>query len=348
VAKRLFDLIVAAGAAAAVAAAAAWLALLVKLDSPGPVFFRQERVGRHGVPFRIHKFRTMVADAPSRGPPLTVGEDPRITRVGALAARTRLDELPQLIDVLAGDMSLVGPRPRCRTTWRTTRRPARARAVGAAGHHRPGVAGLTPTKPRCWPPRPTPSANTSTHPAAQAAVRRRLCRPRHAVDRPRRAAAQRRAAAARRPPVSDAAAARTRLAAHRLDLLARLRPHRQPLSLAVDAVVIALCWNVTYLFRLGFERWVSARPAYDGWVLLGVIALYLTAFAALRVPQSLWRFSGFGEVKRLTLACALAGVGGDRGDVAGPVQGAARRAGAAPGGLADGRVHRAHRLPHVL
>ena len=92
-------------------------------------------------------------------------------------------------------------------------------------------------------------------------------------------------------------------------LLARLRPHRQPLSLAVDAVVIALCWNVTYLFRLGFERWVSARPSYDGWVLLGVIALYLAAFAALRVPQSLWRFSGFGEVKRLTLACAVAGVG---------------------------------------
>ena len=95
---------------------------------------------------------------------------------------------------------------------------------------------------------------------------------------------------------------------HRLDLwLARLRPHREPLSLAVDAVVIAACWNITYLFRLGFERWISARPSYDGWVLLGVIAAYLVAFALLRVPQSLWRFSGFGEVKRLTLACALAG-----------------------------------------
>ena len=95
---------------------------------------------------------------------------------------------------------------------------------------------------------------------------------------------------------------------HRLDLLlARLRPHREPLSLAVDALVIAACWNVTYLFRLGFERWLSARPAYDGWVLLGVVAAYLAAFALLRVPQSMWRFSGFGEVKRLTLACALAG-----------------------------------------
>jgi FlaA1/EpsC-like NDP-sugar epimerase len=96
---------------------------------------------------------------------------------------------------------------------------------------------------------------------------------------------------------------------HRLDLfLARLRPHREPLSLAVDALVIAACWNITYLFRLGFERWISARPAYDHWVLLGVVAAYLAAFALLRVPQSMWRFSGFGEVKRLTLACGLAGV----------------------------------------
>ena len=95
---------------------------------------------------------------------------------------------------------------------------------------------------------------------------------------------------------------------HRLDrFLAHLRPHREPLSLAVDGLVIAACWNVTYLFRLGFERWLSVRPGYDVWVMLGVIAVYLLAFMALRVPQSMWRFSGFGEVKRLTVACALAG-----------------------------------------
>ena len=95
---------------------------------------------------------------------------------------------------------------------------------------------------------------------------------------------------------------------HRLDLfLARLRPHREPLSLLADALVIAVCWNITYLFRLGFERWLSARPGYDTAVMLGVIAVYLVAFALWRVPQSMWRFSGFGEIKRLTLACALAG-----------------------------------------
>ncbi len=102
--------------------------------------------------------------------------------------------------------------------------------------------------------------------------------------------------------------AQTRTVWHRLEVfLARWRPHREPLSLAVDALVVAACWNITYLFRLGFERWISARPHYDGWVLLGVVCAYLAANVAFKVPQSMWRFSGFGEVKRLTLACALAG-----------------------------------------
>ncbi len=110
-AKRLFDLSVSCVGLLLLSPLLLAIALIVKLDSPGPVFFRQERVGRHGVPFRIHKFRTMVADAPARGPLLTVGDDARITRSGRWLRRTHLDELPQLIDVLVGDMSLVGPRP---------------------------------------------------------------------------------------------------------------------------------------------------------------------------------------------------------------------------------------------
>jgi lipopolysaccharide/colanic/teichoic acid biosynthesis glycosyltransferase len=108
-AKRLFDIAGAALALVLLAPLLALLALWIKLDAPGPVFFRQQRVGRHGVLFCIHKFRTMRAGAP--GLPLTVGDDPRITRAGAFLRRTRLDELPQLIDVLQGAMSLVGPRP---------------------------------------------------------------------------------------------------------------------------------------------------------------------------------------------------------------------------------------------
>lgn len=96
---------------------------------------------------------------------------------------------------------------------------------------------------------------------------------------------------------------------HRLDrFLARLRPHREPLSLLIDGAVIALAWNATYLFRLGFERWWSARPSYDLLVMGGVVAVYLAAFKWLKVPQSMWRFSGFGEVQRLTLACLVAGI----------------------------------------
>lgn len=108
-AKRLFDLLVAAGALLLLAPLLLLLALVVRLDSPGPVFYRQQRVGRFGVPFAIHKFRTMQHGA--TGLPLTVGADPRITKSGAWLRRTRLDELPQLIDVLRGRMSLVGPRP---------------------------------------------------------------------------------------------------------------------------------------------------------------------------------------------------------------------------------------------
>jgi lipopolysaccharide/colanic/teichoic acid biosynthesis glycosyltransferase len=109
--KRVFDLFGAALALLLAAPLMALAALAIKLDSPGPVFFRQQRVGRGGRLFRVHKFRTMVADAPARGPALTVGDDARITRVGRWLRHSKLDELPQLLDVLAGDMSLVGPRP---------------------------------------------------------------------------------------------------------------------------------------------------------------------------------------------------------------------------------------------
>jgi len=111
VAKRLFDIVCAGLGLLLLCPVLILLALWIKWDSPGPVLFRQERVGRFGRPFYIHKFRSMRVDAPALGPQITVGEDPRITRSGRLLRAAKLDELPQLWDVLRGAMSLVGPRP---------------------------------------------------------------------------------------------------------------------------------------------------------------------------------------------------------------------------------------------
>ncbi|MGE5417237.1 MAG: sugar transferase [Acidobacteriota bacterium] len=87
------------------------ISIWVKIDSPGPVFYRQERVGRYGKPFSIFKFRTMVVDADKMGRAITVGADPRITGSGRILRKYKLDELPQLLNVVKGEMSLVGPRP---------------------------------------------------------------------------------------------------------------------------------------------------------------------------------------------------------------------------------------------
>lgn len=109
--KRIFD--VAAASALMILIGPIWLliAVLVKLDSSGPVLFRQSRIGRDGVPFNILKFRSMLVDSPKYGYHPTDARDPRITRTGRWLRRTSLDELPQLLNVLRGQMSLVGPRP---------------------------------------------------------------------------------------------------------------------------------------------------------------------------------------------------------------------------------------------
>jgi lipopolysaccharide/colanic/teichoic acid biosynthesis glycosyltransferase len=109
VAKRLFDL--ACAGLAVIVLIPIWIivALAVKMSSPGPVLFRQQRVGRHGKPFRVLKFRTMRAG--SGGPQITARGDARITAFGRALRKTKLDETPQLLNVIVGDMSLVGPRP---------------------------------------------------------------------------------------------------------------------------------------------------------------------------------------------------------------------------------------------
>jgi len=113
------------------------IAGLIRMDSLGPVFFRQERMGRGGRAFLIHKFRTMRVD--HGGPELTAATDSRVTRVGRTLRRYRLDELPQLIDVVAGDMSLVGPRPEVRRFMERYSEEDRAKILSV----RPGMTDWT-------------------------------------------------------------------------------------------------------------------------------------------------------------------------------------------------------------
>ena len=109
--KRLFDIVAATLGLIVTSPLLLLAALAVRLGGRGPVLFRQERIGRGLVPFEMFKLRTMVADAEQRGPGVTVHNDPRITRIGRLLRESRIDELPQLVNVLRGDMSVVGPRP---------------------------------------------------------------------------------------------------------------------------------------------------------------------------------------------------------------------------------------------
>ena len=111
IAKRAMDIVLSACALAVLWPLLLLIALAIWIDDPGPVFYRQVRVGRNGKTFRIFKFRSMVMDADKKGLAITVGRDSRITRVGAVLRKIKLDELAQLLNVLLGQMSFVGPRP---------------------------------------------------------------------------------------------------------------------------------------------------------------------------------------------------------------------------------------------
>ncbi|MBQ4284321.1 MAG: sugar transferase [Lachnospira sp.] len=109
--KRVIDIVVSVGALIVLALPMLVIAIMIKRDSKGPVFFRQERVTQYGRIFNIYKFRTMVHNAPELGSQVTVNNDVRITKVGKVLRRYRFDEFPQLFNIIAGDMTLVGTRP---------------------------------------------------------------------------------------------------------------------------------------------------------------------------------------------------------------------------------------------
>lgn len=142
--KRIGDCLIAAMGLLMLSPLFLLIALLIRLDSPGGAFFAHERVGRGGRKFKVLKFRTMVKDAPKRGAAITAGHDPRITRIGRILRKTKLDELPQLWNVLKGEMSLVGPRPEVEkyvNLWEPTLRDI---VLGV----RPGITGLTQVRYR--------------------------------------------------------------------------------------------------------------------------------------------------------------------------------------------------------
>ena len=140
-AKRCMDLVVAVIALLVLAPLMVAIAIVIKLSSPGPVLYRGKRIGRYGKAFHILKFRTMVANASQLGPAITYNGDPRITRIGRLLRKAKLDELPNLINVLRGEMSLIGPRPEA-PGW-VGQYTERQRAVLSV---RPGMTGLAQLK----------------------------------------------------------------------------------------------------------------------------------------------------------------------------------------------------------
>jgi len=132
--KRLFDIVVSAVALVLVAPLLAAVAIAIRLGSAGPVFFRQTRIGLNGRPFQMYKFRTMIVGANRIGPSSTAADDPRITSIGRMLRRLNLDELPQFINVLKGDMSVVGPRPQ--VPWAVEHYTPEERAILSV---RPGI-----------------------------------------------------------------------------------------------------------------------------------------------------------------------------------------------------------------
>lgn len=142
-AKRIFDVVVALGGLIILAPVFSAIAVLIKLDSPGSVFFKGRRIGRDGKLFHMVKFRSMVSDADKKGATITCGDDPRVTRVGRVLRKTKLDELPSLINVLKGEMSLVGPRPES-PNWVERYTPKQREVLTV----RPGITGLAQIKYR--------------------------------------------------------------------------------------------------------------------------------------------------------------------------------------------------------
>ena len=309
--KRALDLLAAVAGLLLLAPAFLLIALAIKLDSPGPVFFRQERVGLRGRPFRIFKFRTMTVGPATGGIEVTVAGDARITRVGAALRRTKLDELAQLIDVLRGTMSLVGPRPEVPRYVSHYPPEWRERLLSV----RPGITDFASVRYHDENDL-LARASDPEREYIEVILPTKLRYALHYVDNPTLASDLRVLGLTLRTvfvpslpsPWSFFNMNDSKLWPWLDQAMSALNPRNRALAMAADAVVILACWHVTYLFRLGFERWQPGRPWYDDYVSFGVVLLYLLFMALTGVPRGLWRFFGFDDFKRIAAACAMAGL----------------------------------------
>ena len=309
--KRAFDILGAAVGLVMLGPLLLAFALLVRLDTPGPVFFRQTRVGLRGRPFRIFKFRTMTVQQESGGPEVTVAGDARITRTGTWLRRWKLDELPQLIDVLRGTMSLVGPRPEVPRYVEHYPPEWRERLLSV----RPGITDFASVRYRDE-NELLAQASDPEREYIDVVLPTKLRYALHYVDNPSLASDLRVLGLTLRTvfvptlpsPWSLMPMNNSRLWPWLDQKMSALNPRNRALATLSDALVVLACWHLTYLFRLGFERWQPGRPWYDDYVSLGVVAAYVVAMALTGVPRGLWRFFGFDDFKRIALGCVLAGM----------------------------------------
>jgi lipopolysaccharide/colanic/teichoic acid biosynthesis glycosyltransferase len=309
--KRTLDILLSALGLVLLAPVFLVVALAIKLDSPGPVFFRQERVGRHGRSFRIFKFRTMTVTPPNSGPQITVGGDARITRVGQFLRRSKIDELAQLIDVLRGTMSLVGPRPEVPKYVAKYSPEQRERLLSV----RPGITDFASLRFR-----------NESDILAQAADPERAYVEVIMPEKLRVAANYVEHASLAADLRAMGLTLRTVFVPHTpLNKVRSLMNHTpfwkrveswmmspglrsRWLAIAADGVVVLACWHITYLFRLGFERWQPGRPWYDDYVSFGVVGIYLLALELFGARKTLWRFFALDDFRRILLACLAAGL----------------------------------------
>ncbi len=309
--KRALDLLVSTIGLVLLSPLLVMVAIAIRSESAGPVFFRQERVGRHGRLFRIFKFRTMSHGRATEGSPLTVAGDARITRVGAWLRRTKLDELPQLIDVLRGTMSLVGPRPEVPQFVAHYPAPTRERVLSV----RPGITDLASLRyhdengilARAIDPEQAyvdlilpAKLRYAMHYVEHASVAGDL----RVLGLTLRTIFVPTLFLGRGPRAMN----HSRLWAWLDASMAAHRPSRRWLAMLADGLIVLACWQATYLFRLGFEGWQPGRPWYDDAVSIGVVAAYLVCLSLAGVRRSVWRFFGFDDLKRVTTACLFAGL----------------------------------------